>query len=84
MNKIAQNNLQKYGPGGFSVSVPKIFVSDNNLAGGDAIRVYRSNIKGVDVLILSPIDIPVNGNITNNQSKNPVNITEQEQLNPNN
>ena len=56
MQKIANHNIQPNGVRGLSISIPKVFSSDNRLEKGDPIEIFRDTINGRDVLILVPKD----------------------------
>lgn len=55
MQKIAEFNLQPYGTRGSSISVPKVFASDNQLEPGEKISIYRGQVNGMDALLLIPV-----------------------------
>jgi len=54
MFKIDENKIQQYGTRGFSLAVPKVFITDNNLDKGDSLNVYRTFVQGKDALIITP------------------------------
>jgi hypothetical protein len=41
MEKIAEFKIRKYGLRGFQISIPRIWVNDNELNDGDKIPVFR-------------------------------------------
>ena len=54
MQKIAEHFIQPYGLRALSITVPRIYASDNKLEKGDALEIYRDSINGKDVLIIIP------------------------------
>lgn len=65
--KIAEVNIQKYGVRGNSVSLPRIFMDDNNLTHGIPMNIYRTIIDGKDALILIPKSNDENSSVTQNK-----------------
>ena len=53
LEKINEIKLMKYGFGGFEITIPKVWISDNKLNGGDKIDVFREGEK----LIIKPKEI---------------------------
>ena len=64
MQKIAEIKVQQYGIRGTKISLPKAFVSENKIAVGDSLNIYRDQIDGKDVLILSKHQFKPNGTLS--------------------
>ncbi len=54
MIKIKKYRIGKRGKRGAVLSIPQIFLEDNNMKAGDIMEVYRSKTNGEDVLVLVP------------------------------
>jgi len=52
MQKIRQYKVRQDGKRGSIISLPKIFLTDNDLKPGDAIDIFRSTIEGRDSLVV--------------------------------
>ena len=61
MIKLAQHNLQKYGTRGAALSLPAVWLQDNNIKPGDIIPIYRvTDNNGTDLLIISRKELTAN------------------------
>jgi hypothetical protein len=56
MQKIREAAIYKSGNNGASISIPKVFIDDNDLLTSDKIVICRDTINGMDVLLLIPVD----------------------------
>lgn len=54
MIKIKEYKARKYGLRGVEMSIPKVFLEDNNIKDGDKLEIYREFIDGKDALIILP------------------------------
>lgn len=72
MIRISDLTVQKYGVRGLSISLPSIFHQPRNLNPKDKLFSYLTRLNGVECLIVSPNEIPVNVdvNIASLESKN--------------
>ena len=68
MIKIANNNLQKYGTRGAALSLPAVWLQDNKIKPGDVIPIYRINVNGTDLLVLSKKEITSNLRLLESES----------------
>jgi len=55
MIKIDEYTSRQYGERGIQVSVPSIFIKDNEIKAGDTLAFYRTFLEsGVDALVIIP------------------------------
>ena len=54
MIKIKEYSIGKRGARGAVLSLPKLFLDDNNVQPGDTMEMYREKVEGKDALILIP------------------------------
>lgn len=53
MIKIKEYIARQYGNRGVQLSLPQVFINDNNIQTGDTLEIYRDNLPdGDDVLII--------------------------------
>lgn len=50
--KIKEYNVGRRGLRGAVVSLPQIFINDNDIQAGDSLEFYRGNVNGKDSLII--------------------------------
>ncbi len=76
MQKLTTLRVQRYGVRGISITLPSVFASDNNILPGSALAIYRSQIDGIDSLIIPAAQFPPNliSNLNINESKNLVEV----------
>jgi len=58
--KIKEYKLSQRGIRGAVLSIPRVFLADNDLKAGDVIEVHRGFQDGKDVLVLIPKKKPDN------------------------
>lgn len=56
MTKIAEHNIQPYGKRGVALSLPRVYANDNKLEKGSSLMIFRTQVNGVDALVLIPKD----------------------------
>ena len=52
MQKIKEYKVRQDGRRGMIITLPKVFITDNNFKHGDSIEIYRETINGRDVLVI--------------------------------
>ena len=54
MQKIDEGKVMKYGSYTHTFVLPSIYVSDNKINSGDLFMIFRTQVNGIDALILIP------------------------------
>jgi len=72
MIKIKQYTVGKRGKRGAVISLPKIYLDDNNISAGDTLEIFRDNLpSGEDALIIIPKSIKKTNAIEKQDLKRP-------------
>lgn len=57
MQKIAETTCTRQGGVSQVITIPRVYINDNKLAGGDRLNIYRTIINGIDALVIMPKNI---------------------------
>lgn len=52
MQKIREYKIRQDGVRGAVISIPKVFMTDNNIISGDSIEIHRATIGDIDALVV--------------------------------
>lgn len=55
MQKIREASIYKAGNKGAAISIPKVFIDDNDLLNQNKIEIYRDTINNRDALVIIPV-----------------------------
>lgn len=66
MQKISEFKIRKQGSKGSGITMPTVYLNDNELQPTDRICVYRTTINGMDCLVYIPKKLVDKQNFKNN------------------